>query len=466
MHGTPHIANDNERPSIIHRMRRSSQTVTHTTPSRNNQPIQPFGKATNSSIPINADLKDTNKFFLPLALLIWICSIAALFSTYKSSGSPLQSLIAGVGFGWASLFMLYMSKRADRHLFRGLSMIGILASFIVIGITLHMRFNIHLEMGATLCLGAGLALALGALTQEKFPVLVSVILSAMWVGNGHFEPNVPQLIWLFPTFFVLQYWLSSKMRAPVALILTCLTVVAWICSNLLLASQHGGLPIAMVLGMFLLFGIAYNRIGKIMQDNSKPTGLLHTNIAWGLGIASAIGIQFIWSAPTDILNNSSTLAEDTVTLIGVAISMAITLVIIGASIKRKRSKHQCWYETLAFTGIALALIILLNNPDTILSLAGSLTPMPLLTLSFVVGGMVAASSIGMFVNGARRGKSLMIIIGIVAMIAELFLVIPKLSQHSEYIYAFGYSGLFSLLFLVLFAQNEINARTPRYNQYA
>ena len=203
-----------------------------------------------------------------------------------------------------------------------------------------------------------------------------------------------------------------------------------------------------------------------MQDGDKPTGLLHTNIAWVLGVASAIGIQFIWGTPVENLNQGSALAEDTVTMIGVAISMAITLIIIGASIRRNRSGHQSLNETIALTGLALALIVLLNNPDIILNWASTLTPMPLLTLSFVVGGMIAATSIGMIVNGARRGKPLMIMIGIIAIIAEFYLAVPKLSQHSENIYAFGYSVLFSLLFLALFAQNNINARTSRYHQYA
>ena len=466
MHGTPHIANDNERPSIVHRLKRSTRTVAHQAPARPANLERPFGKAINSSPQVNAAPKDTNGILLPFALLFFIGSIVALVYSYQSLGTPLQSLTTGVGFGWASLFLLYLSKREGRPLLRRLSMLGSLASLIAIGMTLHTGFNIHLEMGVTLCLAAGLALAVGALTQEKFPVLISVILSAMWVGNAHFEPNASKLVWLFPTFFVLQYWLSAKMRAPVALILTILTVVAWVCSNLLLASQNGGLPITLVLGILLLCGIAYNRIGKIMQDGDKPTGLLHTNIAWILGVASAIGIQFIWGTPAENLEQASGLAEDTVTMIGVALSMAITLVIIGASIRRNRSGHQSLNETIALTGIALALIVLLNNPDTILNWASTLTPMPLLTLSFVVGGLIVAASIGMIVNGARRGKSLMIMIGIIAIIAELYLAVPKLSQHSEYIYAFGYSGLFSLLFLALFAQNNINARTSRYHQYA
>jgi len=347
-----------------------------------------------------------------------------------------------------------------------MAMLSTMLSLLLIGATLYFSFNIQLYAGHTLCLAAALTLALGALTQEKFPVFVSVILSAIWVGNAYLEPDTTHLLWLFPTFFVVQYWLSSKMRARAALIFTCLTIVAWFCSQVFQISLKGALPVTLVLGLMLMLGLAYNRLGKTMQDRHKPTGLMHTNMAWVLGVGSALGLQHFWGSPTMSALSETYMAQDSIVLFGVIISMALTLLIIGTSIIRTRLGHQSRSETLAITGIAFAMIILVNNPGQFIEWATAFTATPFLTLGFVIAGIVAAASVAMFVNGARRGKPSMIILGIVALIAELYLVIPNLIAQPEYLYAFGYSGLFSLLFLALFAQKNINARTPRRLQYA
>jgi hypothetical protein len=112
--------------------------------------------------------------------------------------------------------------------FIALALLGTMFCLAVLGYYLNAEFNIQFTAGHALSLGAAASLALGALSREKLPLFLSAIFSALWVGLSFNGEISAQLLWLFPAFFVLQYYLCAKLRAPIALTLSCLTALVWI----------------------------------------------------------------------------------------------------------------------------------------------------------------------------------------------------------------------------------------------
>ena len=420
MISSPHAANDNEKAPMAQRAIGGIARPTRPTPRLPRRGPHPFGRLSHHTYTPNppiffnsapAHVTDTPPAGL-LALVVWLATLVAVFFAVRDVPAPLVKIGASIVFGWASLFLLHVSKRQQRPVYTAIAVLGTLFSLGLTGFVLHTEFNIQLSGGLSLCLGVALTLTLGALTREKLPVLASVILSAVWVASAHFGHMSSQLIWLVPTFVVLQIYLSAKMGASLTLTLAFSTAVAWLAGSMSILVQNAYISPELAGGLLLLSGLVYHRFGKRMQDKRSPYGLLHTNMGWSLGVISALVLQYIWGASNAPFPLDQTLGGGPVSLIGIAVTSLCTLSILLTSLRRLRTGHQSVIETLTVSTVTLALLAVLCSPQLVIGWISTVPTSPVHLFANVVGGVIAAAAVAMTFNGIRRGIPVMVFLGL------------------------------------------------------
>ncbi|NNC37416.1 MAG: hypothetical protein EX271_09455 [Acidimicrobiales bacterium] len=470
MNGNRNFANDNEKiptPRRKRRMRAGNSFVSNPTYPVKIRTLKQAPQTQLAHVERSAQKRDK----LPAqslnigALLIWLASACALFFIYRDIGVPLYKIGISVLFGWASLYLLYANKTQCRSFLRMSGMLGVLASFALIAYTLLVEFNMRISTELSLVLGMAITLTLSALTREKLPLILSTKMFATWLALTQIGRNNPELTWIIPTILLAQLLVTSRLKSRLSLFILVLAGTAWVGNMLIGLTDTSYLSMEQAAGILVLGGLSYNRLGKSLQDRRKSTGLMHTNIAWGLTAMSALALQYIWgevvATPEPILRESHLFYSMITTVICAGLVSTIFL----TGLVRSRSGNQSPVETIALTALALLLSVFLINPDFLFGSIAYIATSPTQFISLAIGGIMTAACIGMTVNGARRGVPVMILMGIATLVAELYLVVPQLLKQPEHVYAFGYSCLFSLLFLGLFAQYKLKSTPPRYLDY-
>jgi len=392
---------------------------------------------------------------LTLALGIWVISLAVCFGSIGYSASPYLRIFAGLGVVWGSLLLAFTAGRQGRFTLRDLGLSAALSGTGMALLFTATTFNIPLSPSIILSSGAIVTALLAGLLRAPLFMTLSCLFAILWTLDCGLDLQISSMAWIFPALWAVQMFLSTEAQAKLPIVLATISGLFWLGTNLFVLTLTGQISALMAVSGLAIFGIMHSRIGKSMQDVRAYSGLFQTNIGWVVAIAAAITLQDYWLSgmPHATWNLFPDLAFTAAPMMGAwsAVIAACIVLVGGCSILRTKLGKQTLLGGLGILGFAALLPAITAFTPQIGAILESkdLSPAPLIGL--IIGSAVTAFSLGMLINGLRRGKTSMILMAFTALALEAIIVMESLYDNPENLTIFGFAVLISALTVGVYA---------------
>ena len=407
---------------------------------------------------------------LILALGIWVISLALCFGAVGYSASPYLRIFASLGAVWGSLLLAFVAGRQNRMALRDL---GLSAALSATGMALWFTaatFNVPLSPSLVLCGGAVVTALLAGLLRAPLFMTLTSMFTILWTLDCALNMKISSLAWVFPALWAVQMFLAVDARAKLPIFLATVSGLFWLGASLFVLTINQQISVLMAVSGLALFGILHSRIGKSMQDVRAYSGLFQTNIGWAIAVIAAITLQDYWLSgmPHGSWNLFPDMSFAAAPLAGPwsAVIIACIALIACCSFLRGRFGKQTFFGGLGILGFAALLpaITAFTPQITVYMASQNLSPAPMIGL--VIGAAVTAFSLGMLINGLRRGKTSMMLMAFTALAAEAIIVMESLYDNPENLAVFGFAVLISALTVGVYAHKGYErglAQAPAYS---
>jgi len=397
----------------------------------------------------------TRPIGLIFALGLWVMSLALCFGTLGYSNSPYLRIFAGLGAVWGSLLLAFVAGRQDRMTLRDLGLSAALSAASIALWFTAVTFNIPLSPSLVLCGGAIVTALLAGLLRAPLFMTMTSLFAISWTLDSALNMKISSLAWTFPALWAVQMFLSVDARAKLPIFLTTVSGLLWLGASLFVLTINQQVSALMAVSGLALFGVLHTRIGKSMQDVRAYSGLFQTNIGWSIAVIAALVMQDYWLSGMphgtwNLFPNMSFI--DAPLLAPWSAVMVASVALVGCcSFLRGRLGKQSFLGGICIVGFAALLpAITAFTPQITEFLAGKdISPAPLIGL--VIGATVTAFSLGMLINGLRRGKTSMMLMAFAALAAEAIIVMESLYDNPENLTVFGFAVLISALTVGVYA---------------
>lgn len=422
--------------------------ITGGSPSRASRP--PIYHKPETQAQASAERKTTTSTLFTIASLAWLASIAANIWAISAAPSAGLHMVIAVMAIFTSLSVCYFSAKAKRSALHELSAMSAVLAFAVSLYVTNMRFGLIISPLTGAGLTALAALGIGITAQSVMALRLSAIFGAVWAGLGFAATGVKPFLWGFPALLSLQLFAAQAQRDSEAFSLSVLSGYFWILGTAYFALTIGMISALQLTTLLFMIGALHLRAGKVMQDRAMDFGLTQTNLGWMAMIIGLLGVQDFWLSPlrapwlglpVNITGQSA----------WVIITGAILICIFALELRRIKTRPQTLTLALCSTLLCAAIAALAVQASTVAELLQGWGANPMPNLGLALGAVVTALAAAMIVNGIRRGKTFMVLIGALAILAETVIVLQHISQSAEHAIFFGAATFICVLSAGLFA---------------
>ena len=397
-----------------------------------------------------AERKTATSTLFTLASFAWLATIAANIWAISAAPSPGLHMILAVMAILTSLWVTYFSAKAVRPALHELSAMSAVLAFAVSLYVTNMRFGVIISPIAGAGLTALAALGVGMVAQSVMALRLSAIFGAVWAGLGFTAVGVKPFLWGFPALLSLQLFAAQIKRDGQTFTLSVLSGYFWILGTAYLAFTGGLISALQLTSLLFLIGALHLRAGKLMQDMQHEFGLTQTNLGWMAMITGLLGVQDFWLSPLRApwLGLPVNITGQSVWVI---IAIAIIVCICAIELRRVKTRPQTLTLALFSTLLCATIAALAVQASTAAELLQGWGANPMPNLGLTLGAVVTAAAAAMIVNGIRRGKTIMVLIGALAILAQTVIVLEHISQNADQALFFGAATFICVLCTALFA---------------
>lgn len=397
------------------------------------------------------------------ASLVWVGTLAA--NIWAIASAPLNSLhlIIVLAAMWASLLVTYLANARGR---KALTEIAALSGLICFGLAIYvtsLRFGLFINNMASTGLGicAALAIALACRSTLALRAALPLTTVACIIGfqgvqalqEGRAALSMQPYLWSLPFIWAAGLFTAHKLEDKFSTILVGLIGFGWSTATAYSAYSQTMITPIMALTAVALLGLAYSRMGKLLEDTENFVGSTHTLWGWAALMSAALLIEHLWLAdPTGLLANADFKATAQPTWAAlIALCLIATLCI---ELKRSQTRPQSPLIAISLTLIAGGFVWACLNYNAIHSYLTSLNLAYLPTAGLVLGGALTALSFAMILNGSKRRNIPMFLTGLIALSVQALLSFKAIGISIESIMIFGVSVFVTLMIALMFTRRH------------
>jgi len=406
-----------------------------------NLPSLPLDKLPTLTPLNNRDLKSERNTVLVPWIMAMVVSMLA-FTVLDSVLLKIMSTLAVIVTGLRTANIAHKNKKFQRAELANLSaIIGGIGVFF----TANTFFGSPITTSDSLGVIAVGSLILASVIRSPVCMIASICSAMLWTVLG-FMGTVPHSLAFiaFPVIAAVQLYYASVLRSKVSVIAATLTAYAWLIGHCFLFVSSGSISILMAAGILFIAALTQYRWGKAFEDEISFGSPIHTHFGWIVAIVSALTAQHFWLFPDNAIwqNTSSSflggMAWQLIT------ALALTAIYLSGLV---RWKHGRVTKIGAFAATLIAALLPLTiwaEPaiNMIVTAIPGMYASP--TIGLIIAGGILASGIGMALNGIRRNNTKMIMLAMLAIGAQIVMLMTPSLITFENVMVFGLSLIFAL----------------------
>ena len=382
----------------------------------------------NSVKPAHATDEKTSAKSLKLTFGCWIAVVLFMIAAFSLNLGTGPKVFASIALLWAGLWSSYIAADYGHWRLSEISVVTALTGLMGAITTTATYFGLGLTLVDGLMLMSIFPLVIGYVLKSRICVLASICATLIWGAlsfSGLAETSYFALA--FPFICAAQIFMGTKIRSGMAIILTVITGYYWIANFIFSAWSAGNLPLTFATAALFIIGTAHHRSGKAIEDKRLTGSSIHIHSGWIAAIIGAIGFQYFWLNPIAVQNSTATLSVSGLTMWKGVILASLAVIFCSAIIRYKHSQISL-AGIFLLTGASAIIPMMLwfpSSPQAIISAVPGMSAMP--TIGILIGSAIIATALGMALNGVRRHSPMMMGMGIVALLAQAFMLIkPEL----------------------------------------
>jgi len=376
-------------------------------------------------------LKPSRSQSLNITLTVWLGSVLLALGSFFFEVSTAIKALASLAVLWGGLWCSYVSADHGHWRLSELAVVTALGGLLGAVTTAANVFGLGLSFMDGLILMSILPLFIGSLMKSRICVLASILSALAWAMFTFSDAtSLTGAAMLLPFIFAGQLYVASRIKSGLA-IATAIATGYYV----LLSLGHslwsaGNLPLTFAAAALFIIGVAHHRSGKAAEDHHITGSALHIHLGWLAAMSGALVFQSLWLSPELLSKSTSSLSVGGLTTWKVLTLAALTIIFCSGVMRYKQSQIT-FFGIFLLTLASAILPMMLWFPAWPQSLATALPGIDVMqSVGVMIGASILAMGIGMILNGARRHSTLMIGMGLCAIVAQAYLL-PRPSSASS-----------------------------------
>lgn len=428
---------------------------------------KPAGASQKAKVPDNLGdreiaLKSTSKGrSLKLSIVLWVVALSLGFSNFIVSTSTEFKALSSLAVLWVGLWTNYVAADYNRWRLSELAIVSALSGLISAIILVTNYFGLNLTPTDGFILMSVLSLGMGYVLKSRIAILASICVTLLWAVMsliGAVPTN--NMIVLFPVLTLGQIYFGSKIQSGLTIGLAVVTGYYGLIGLITILWANDILPLTYASALLFIFGVAHHRSGKAAEDSQITGSNIHIYSGWIVATFSAVIFQSFWLSPDALPQVTTVLNPRNLLIWKLAVSLSILTVFISAIIRFKHS--QITLSGIFLLTLSSALIPLMiwlpNWPETFAANIPGVEASP--AFGLIIGAGVMAAALGFVINGIRRHSKLMLVLGLAAVIFEIYLLMTPSLMTTDNIIIFFASFLAALAIGGTLAGNSLAFQAP------
>jgi len=398
---------------------------------------------------------------LKLSVLLLLIALGLGVSNFIVPTSTEFKFLSSIAVLWVGLWTNYVASDHNRWRLSEIAIVSALGALISLIIFITNYFGLNLTPTDGFILMSVLALGLGYILKSRIAILASICTTLLWAIMSLIGAvPVNNMIILFPVLTLGQIYFGSKIQSGLTIGLAVVTGYYGLIGLITMLWANELFPLTHASALLFILGVAHHRSGKAAEDSQITGSNIHIYSGWIVATISAIIFQYFWLSPDAILQVTATLDPRSLQIWKLAVSLSILAVLVSSIIRFKHS--QITLSGIFLLTVSSALIPFMiwfpNWPESFAANIPGAEASP--AFGLVIGASVMAAALGFAINGIRRQSTLMVALGLMTLIFEIYLLMTPSLMTTDNMIIFFASFLAALAVGGTLAGNSLAFQAP------